>query len=126
MHLRGGVFGRVIAILVILGHLGACATRPENIHPRYLSPLLFDKATCGQLRTESSTLTAQLGPLGKRINRNATVDAIWVSVYIPLVVLLPFTFFLLSGNGAEYEEYSGLLGQRDAVRQQLDSKHCEP
>jgi hypothetical protein len=67
-----------------------------------------------------------MDPLAQRLSRNATVDAIWVGTYVPLLVLAPFTFFLLNGNGADYEEYSGLLGQHAAVQQQLGAKRCAP
>lgn len=124
MPFQRGVFARGIVVVLIAAHVAACATRPERISPRYVSPLIFGQATCVQLYGEMSTLSSRMEPLYRRINRNATGDTIWVSTYIIAFVLLPFTFFLLKGNGEEYEEYSDLLGQRDAVQQQLDSKKC--
>lgn len=124
MFFQNGVVTRVIVVVLIAAHAVACATRPGNIHPRYMSPLMFGQATCAQLYGEMSTLSSRMEPLHRRINRNATGDIIWVSTYVVAFVLLPFTFFLLKGNGEEYEEYSDLLGQRDAVQQQLDSKRC--
>ncbi len=119
-----GAFARVIAVLVIAGQIAACATRPANIQPRYVSPLIFGQATCAQLLDELSTISLRLDPLKDRINRNATNDSIWVGTYVVAFVLLPFTFFLLKGDGTEFQEYSWLLGQHDAVQQQLLSKKC--
>ena len=124
MSFRHGPLARLIVVVAIAAHLGACATRPENVRPRYVSPLVFAQASCAELLGESTTLTSRLDPLKGRINKNATIDAIWVGTYVPLLVLLPFTFFLLHGDGAEYEEYSSLLGQQDAVQQQSRTKRC--
>ena len=113
-----------MALVVIAAQVAACATRPDHIQPRYVSPLIFGQATCPQLRGEAATLESRLEPLGHRIDRHADIDAIWVGTYVPLLVLLPFTFFLLNGDGAEHEEYSGLLGQRDAIAEQIRLKRC--
>ena len=88
------------------------------------APLLYGPATCAQLLGELSTISGRLEPLKERLNRNATSDEIWVGVYVVLVILLPFTFFLIHGNGPEYEKYSWLLGERDAVQQQFHAKQC--
>lgn len=123
--LKCRTFGRILAAVIAI-HAAACATRPADIQPRYLSPLVFGQATCAQLRVEASTISSHLDRMGPRIERNANVDAVWVGTYVPLVVLLPFTFFLLNGDGPEYEEYSALLGQRHAVYEQQRQKHCTP
>ena len=125
MHFRSA-FARASAAAVIVTQVAACATRPSNIDPMYVSPLIYGTATCTQLLGELSTVSGRLAPLEGRLNRNATSDAIWVGVYVPMVVLLPFTFFLIHGNGPEYEKYSWLLGERDAIEQQLHAKQCGP
>jgi hypothetical protein len=116
--------GRSIAALLVVAQLAGCATKPADIPGRYMSPLVFAQASCGQLVAELATIDQRMLPLHHKIHRNVTTDAIWVSVYVPLLILLPFTFFMLKGNGSEYEEYSSLLGQRQAVQQQMDQKHC--
>lgn len=120
-----GVLTRLTVAAVIVAHVSACATRPANIRPKYVSPLIYAQATCAELVGESTTIAARLDPLGTRINKNANIDAIWVGTYVPLLILLPFTFFLLHGDGVQYEEYSSLLGQRDAVQQQAHQKRCD-
>ena len=124
MHFRNSAFARIAAALVIVTHLAACATRPSNIDPMYVSPLIYGQATCAQLLDELSTISGRLAPLKERLGRNATSDEIWVGVYVVLVILLPFTFFLIHGNGPEYEKYSWLLGELEAVQQQLHAKQC--
>ena len=123
--LKSRVFGRM-AVAVLVALATACATRPAGIPARYVSPLIFGQATCAQLLVEASTLSSHLDRVSARIDHNADIDAIWVGTYVPLVVLLPFTFFLLTGDGPDYEEYAALLGQRNAVEEQLRLKHCNP
>lgn len=124
MPFRNRAFARAIAAIVIATQLAACATRPSKIDPMYVSPLMYARATCAELVDETATVSHRLEPLKDRLNRNATSDAIWVGIYVPMVVLLPFTFFLIHGNGPEYEKYSWLLGERDALQQQLRAKQC--
>ncbi len=121
---RGIPGSRRVAALVIVAQLAGCATKPADIPGRYLSPLVFAQASCGQLLTELATIESRMQPLHHRIHRNVTTDAIWVGVYVPLLILLPFTFFMLKGDGTDYEEYSSLLGQQEAMRQQMGQKHC--
>lgn len=89
-----------------------------------MSPLLYGQATCAQLLGEIATLSLRLDPLEKKISRNVRNDSLWVGSYVVAFILLPFTFFMIQGDGPAYEEYSGLLGQREAVQQQIDSRPC--
>jgi hypothetical protein len=104
--------------LAILLTMTACASRPDDIEPQYVSPQRFLNMSCLQLETEMQEVNARVSQLHGALDDNADGDVALTAVGV--VLFWPALFFT-EGDGAEAAEYSRLRGEAialdDAYRQ---------
>lgn len=97
--------------------LSGCAnigTEPGQITGTYVSPLKYEKYTCSQLATESSSLARRLNLLtnaqASRVSSNQ-VQAFWLGYG--------------NGDGIEAAELANVKGDAEAVRTAMENKNCK-
>lgn len=89
----------------------ACAQRPENVLPRYVSPAAYRPWTCDQLAEERGRVLGEVQRVSGVQRENANADAAMV---VGGLFLWPVLFGLAATNDRR-DELGRLKGQLDAV-----------
>ena len=109
-----------VAASVTLGLLSGCATAPENIGARYVSPAQYSNYDCDQIQQELQRVEGRVSQVSGQQQKKASSDQIAMGVGI--VLFWPALFFL-AGNDQK-EELSSLKGTYDALAQAAIQKKC--
>lgn len=105
--------------LVLLG----CASKPEEIHTSYVSPIKYKNFTCEQMKKEIQMVSNQSATLYNIIKDKAEGDN--AQMAIGLLLFWPALFLLEGGNGPEATEYSTLKGEYKAIKESMIYKKCD-
>lgn len=108
------------AALVLATQVG-CATRPENIAARYVSPVGYQPWTCEQLTEERRRLTGEVERVADLQRGNANADAAMLTV--GLIIFWPVLIGMAATTDRR-EELSRLRGEYDAVDSTARAKGC--
>jgi hypothetical protein len=110
--------------VVVLAQLSACATRPDDIRPQYVSSDAYASSSCEELARRAEKNQLRLAQLSDQINHNANVDAARVAGAVAMAVVLPFWFVKTHGSGPQQAEYAQLLGEQRAIRERMQQANC--
>jgi len=120
-QLMGAFMKKLIVVgSVTLGLLSGCATAPENIGARYVSPAQYSSYDCDQIQQELQRVEGRVSQVSGQQQKKASSDQIAMGVGI--VLFWPALFFL-AGNDQK-EELSSLKGTYDALAQAAIQKKC--
>lgn len=108
------------ASIIMFSQLG-CTTRPENVAPRYVSPVGYRSWTCDQLSEERTRLVGEVERVAGLQRENANADAALMTV--GLVIFWP-ALFGLAATTDRRDELSRLRGEYEAVEADRRGKSC--
>jgi len=111
-----------IAIISLIGLLGACATPPEKISAAYVSPLQYKDYDCDQIAMETDRVSRRVQSLNASLKKTASDDSAQMAV--GMILFFPALFFLEGSDGAEAQEYARLKGESDALQSASVQKKC--
>ncbi len=99
----------------------SCASNPDNIEGKYISPVIYQNWTCDQLTEERTRLTLEVARVTGLQRENAHADAAMMAV--GLVLLWPVLFGLAATKDRK-DEVARLKGEFEAVDQAVRVKQC--
>jgi hypothetical protein len=106
----------ISALLIATAALSACATRPENIAPAYVSGNIYQTYTCAQLGEEEGRLNVALAQ-ATTAQRKARSSDTWG------IILLGLPVSSLSGSNMA-GEVGRLKGELQTVQQVTIKRWC--
>lgn len=112
---------RVVAALFAASS-AACTTSPQNVQPRYVSPVAYSSWQCDQLTEERARLTLEVRKFTDLQRENANADAAMMAVG---VVLLWPVLFGLAATKDRKEDLARVKGEYEAVEQAMRNKACQ-
>ena len=99
----------------------SCASSPDSIEARYVSPTTYNTWNCAQLFDEKARISSEVSRVSDLQRENANTDTAMVAV--GAVLFFP-ALFALAATKDRKEELGTLKGQRDAVDQNIRAKQC--
>ncbi len=106
-------------LILAIGLIQGCASRPESIEAAYVSPLAYRDYSCSQLTQELRRIGRNAQEVAGDQHNTANTDAVAVGVGI---IFWPAFLFLAGDDRAE--EFARLKGEADAVEQAAITKDC--
>jgi len=113
--------GRPLAVVACVAQVAACASRPDSIEARYVSPTMYQNWSCEQLTEEKRRLTKEVQRVSGLQRENANADAALMTV--GLILLWPVLFGLAATKDRK-DELGHLKGEYDAVDLSVKTKQC--
>lgn len=107
---------RTIAILGLVFTVAACAQKPEDIQPAYISPNTYSNLSCSQLRAEATRVDnayTRAAAAQKQARSNDTAG----------VILLGLPVSSLSGAN-QSAQIADLKGRQEVLAQTINQKNC--
>ena len=114
-------FRPITLFCVISLMVSSCATRPKDIAPSYVSPLIYETYDCTQMAAEAERLSSRVAEVTGVQSKKATGDAVVMGV--GLVVFWPALFFI-KGDGATEGEIARLKGEMETIEKVSIQKNC--
>ena len=111
-----------IAIGTMITVLSGCASQPDDIATRSVSPILYQDLNCRQIAFETYRVETRIEELYASLKKTANTDAVQMGV--GSVLLWPVLFALEGGDGVEAAEFARLKGERDALNRVALQKSC--
>ena len=112
---------RQLAPFVLIA-ISGCATSPDNIQSRYISPQRYSGMNCSSLVVENNHICRNIDRLYASLNKQVKKDKAKVAA---AVVISPFVLLALDGkNSPQAIEYSRLKGELSALRAEASNKKC--
>ena len=102
----------LLAIVVALLMLNACASDPSALEAIYVSPADYKELDCEQLEQEAEQITNKLGDMLETLSKKHGYDMLQATVGL---WFWPAFFLLEGGDGPEAEEYQQLQGTYEAI-----------
>lgn len=112
---------RILAMAYAAIALGACAKPADQIAPAYVSPLQYEKYSCGQLAEEAQRISARAAQAAGVQDQRASSDAVMTTV--GAIIFWP-ALFAVGGNDAQTYELARLKGEMEAIEQASIRKNC--
>ena len=116
------IINRFAAIFLTGVVLANCATPAKDIHPSYISPIVYEKYTCDQLGAEAARLSTRATQIVGVQNKKAKNDA--VASGVAVVLFWPAVFFIKGNGGATEAEVARLKGEMETVEKVAIQKDC--
>lgn len=114
---------KVATQIVCVAQVAACASQPDSIEARYVSPITYKNWTCEQLVDERKRLESEVRRITGLQKENADADAALMGV--GLILFWPALFGLAATKDRK-EDLGKLKGEYDAVGEQMKMKGCAP
>lgn len=118
VHARN--IGRPLALLAVIAQTG-CASSPDSISARYVSPNMYQNWSCDQLIDEKMRLTKEVQRVAGLQRENANADAAMMTV--GLIIFWPALIGLAATKDRK-GELGQLKGEYDAVDLSLRTRQC--
>ena len=112
--------GRSLAVVACVAQ-SACASSPDTIEARYVSPTMYQNWTCEQLVEERARLTKEVQRVSGLQRENANADVAMMTVGI--IVLWPVLFGLAATKDRK-DELGRLKGEYEAVDLSIKTRQC--
>lgn len=112
---------RLCMSMAILLLATSCASNPDNIEGKYVSPVIYQNWTCDQITEERVRLSREVTRISGLQRENAHADAAMMTVGI--VLLWPVLFGLAATKDRK-DEVARLKGEYEAVDQAMRQKQC--
>jgi hypothetical protein len=100
--------------------LTACASRPDNIQAKYVSPITYSAWSCDQLADEDHRVQSEVIRVSDIQRGNANADTAMV---VGSIFLWPVLIGLAATTDHK-DEVARLKGEYDAVEQEQKIKSC--
>lgn len=110
-------FSAVVSVSLVAG----CASHPDSVEARYVSPTTYQSWSCEQLVDEKKRLTSEVERVSGLQRENANVDAAMMGV--GLIVFWP-ALFALAATKDRKDELGRLKGEHDAVDLSTRQRQC--
>ena len=120
MELDTTVFMKSVSWVLLSTILGGCATAPEKIKAKHVSPLAYSNLSCDELREEMLRVNSHLDEVAGVQKKTARKDATVMAVGI---LFRPALFFLAAGEDKE-GEIARLKGESEAVASAAIQNNC--
>jgi hypothetical protein len=114
------IIGRPLVALACIAQIG-CASSPDSVSARYVSPNMYQNWNCDQLVDEKMRLTKEVERIAGLQRENANADAALMTV--GLIIFWPALIGLAATKDRK-GELGQLKGEYDAVDLSLRSKQC--
>lgn len=114
-------YSRRLLAVIACASQAACASQPQNIEARYVSPTVYQNWSCDQLFDERTRLTKEVDRVSGLQRENANADTAMMTVGI--IVLWPVLLGLAATKDRK-EELGRLKGEYDAVDLSSRTKQC--
>ncbi|MET4697914.1 type IV secretory pathway VirB10-like protein [Constrictibacter sp. MBR-5] len=114
------VVTRVVAGAFALAQV-SCASSPDSIEARYVSPNTYGNWSCPQLFDEKARISSEVTRVSDLQRENANTDTAMVA--IGAIVFWP-ALIALAATKDRKEELGQLKGQHDALEQNITVKQC--
>lgn len=101
--------------------VAACASKPSDIAPTYVSPVAYQNFTCEQLQAEAEMVSQQAAVASGQQEKHRKNDTVKTTVGV--VLFWPVLLFN-EGDGQTATELSRLKGQMTAIQQASAQKNC--
>jgi hypothetical protein len=101
--------------------LAACASSPDSISARYVSPATYQTWSCEQLFEEKRRIHAEVARVADLQRENANADAVLLTVGV--IIFWPALIGMAATKDRK-EDLSRLKGEFEAVDQTLRQKQC--
>ncbi len=112
----------IVCILVGAMFLASCATQPDRIAGRYVSPKTYSDYDCQQIDEELEAMKPRMNELYRVLKDKADNDELQSAMGI---VLHPVFFLALEGgDGPQAGEYAKLRGHEQALRDEWKRQDC--
>lgn len=99
----------------------ACASSPDSIEARYVSPNAYQNWTCDQLVDERTRLTKEVQRVSGLQRENANADVAMMTVGV--IIFWPMLFGLAATKDRK-DELGRLKGEYDAVDLSIRTRQC--
>ena len=109
-----------ITIMAAVSATG-CATKPDRIAPKYVSPTVYQHLTCDQMAQEYKRLEARRAQIIAEQKKNSDTDAAMTG--IGAIIFWP-ALFALAATSDQKDEVSRIKGEFDAVGEQMRMMGC--
>jgi hypothetical protein len=110
-----------MASVIALALNTACASSPDSIQARYVSPNMYQTWNCEQLRDERARLTSEVQRVSGLQRENANADVAMMTVGI--IILWPVLLGLAATKDRK-DELGRLKGEYDAVDLSVRTRSC--
>jgi hypothetical protein len=110
-----------LAALACVAQVAACASSPDSVSARYVSPNMYQNWSCEQLWDERMRLTKEVDRVSGLQRENAGADAALMTV--GLIVFWPALIGLAATKDRK-DELGRLKGEYEAVDLSMRSKQC--
>ena len=114
------IVSRPLAVLAGIAQLG-CASSPDSISARYVSPNMYQNWSCDQLVDEKTRLTSDVQRVSGLQRENANADVAMMTV--GLIIFWPALIGLAATKDRK-DELGRLKGEYDAVDLSIRSRQC--
>lgn len=121
-RITGSFIKRIALVLAAISLVSACATQPDKITSRSMSPILYKDLNCDQIALDLYRVEARIDELHTSLKKTADIDE--AQMVIGMLLLWPVLFGLEGGDGAEASEYARVKGERDALNYVALQKSC--
>lgn len=115
-----GTLRRLVAGLACTAQMG-CASSPDSVEARYVSPNTYQNWTCEQLVEERTRLTGEVQRVSGLQRENANADVAMMTVGI--IIFWPMLFGLAATKDRK-DELGRLKGEYDAVDLSIRTRPC--
>tara|TARA_B100001964_G_scaffold75360_1_gene85618 strand:- start:1455 stop:2039 length:585 start_codon:yes stop_codon:yes gene_type:complete len=115
---------KMVVTIFLIGviFLSGCASKPGDIVPAYVSPLLYEKYNCEQIAMEMDRVSRRLNEVLTNVKRKRNADS--RNMAIGMVLFWPSLFFI-KGDGPEAVEFARLQGEAEALEKVAIQKMCD-
>ena len=101
--------------------LAGCASKPENVMPSYVSPVMYQSLSCDQLAAEAQRVANQAAVLTGQQSKQRRQDT--AATTAAIVIFWPAAFFV-GGDDAKTAELARMKGEMQAIEQVSIQKQC--
>jgi hypothetical protein len=112
---------KTLSVMICCAHVAGCASGPDSVEARYVSPTMYQTWTCEQLTEERTRLDSEVRRVAGLQRENANADAAMMTV--GLILFWPMLFGLAATKDRA-NELGRLKGEYEAVEQSMKSKQC--
>lgn len=114
------IASRPLAMLACVAQVG-CASSPDSIGARYVSPNMYQNWSCDQLVDEKTRLTSEVQRVSGLQRENANADVAMMTV--GLIIFWPALIGLAATKDRK-DELGRLKGEYDAVDLSMRTRQC--
>ncbi len=110
-----------LLVLVCGALISGCASNSTNVSASYISPIIYKKFSCKQIREEAVRVSQQVATLSGVQDKKASNDA--VATGVALILFWPAAF-MVGGDDHNTAQLAQMKGKYEALRAESEKKRC--